>query len=188
MSRWEPGAAERLQAAALELFVEHGFAAVTVPQITARAGLTTRTFFRHFADKREVLFAGEDAVPPVITRFFAEAPAGLSTMQLIERGLCEVVAPRFAGMRDQLRVRREVVRSDEGLRERELRKGALVAEAGAAGFRARGLGELEAAVAAQLAATIIGTAVARWLDEPEERPLTDIVRETIAALKDVVQH
>ena len=60
MGRWEPDARDRLERAALELFVEHGFDPVTVPEITARAGLTTRTFFRHFADKREVLFADAD--------------------------------------------------------------------------------------------------------------------------------
>ena len=63
MGRWQPGARDRLEAAALELFLEQGFAATTVPQITARAGLTTRTFFRHFADKREVLFAREAEMP-----------------------------------------------------------------------------------------------------------------------------
>jgi AcrR family transcriptional regulator len=187
MSRWEPGSAERLQAAALELFVEHGFAAVTVPEITARAGLTTRTFFRHFADKREVLFAGEDELPAVVTRVFAEAPAGLAPMEVIVKGLTEVVVPRFAGLRDYLRVRKGVVQSDEGLRERELRKLAVVAEAGAAWFRGRGLDDVEAALAAQLAVAVFHTAVTRWLDDPDERPLAGIVAETAATLAGLVR-
>ena len=69
MARWEPGAYERLREAALMLFDEQGFEKTTVAQIAERAGLNRRTFFHHFADKREVLFAGEDAVPPVITTF-----------------------------------------------------------------------------------------------------------------------
>ncbi len=186
MSRWEPGAAQRLQAAALELFVEHGFAAVTVPQITARAGLTTRTFFRHFADKREVLFTGEDALPAVMAQVFAQSPPEMTPMELIVKGLCEVVAPRFDGLRDHLRVRRGVVLSDEGLRERDLRKRALTAEAAISGFRDRGLTVLEATLAAQLAATIIDTAISRWLDDETDRPLAAIMVETAAALKDVV--
>lgn len=86
MSRWQPGARERLERAALELFVEQGFAATTVPGITARAGLTTRTFFRHYADKREVLFAGDDA-PALAARLIAEAPAAMDPMTLITEGL-----------------------------------------------------------------------------------------------------
>src|SRR5690242_7285084 len=98
MSRWERGAAQRLREAALELFVEHGFTAVTVPQITARAGLTTRTFFRHFADKREVLFAGEDALPGVVAQAFAAAAPELTPMEVIVTSLCDVFAPRFDGL------------------------------------------------------------------------------------------
>src|SRR5690242_4601605 len=58
MARWAPGASDRLQRAAMELFAEDGFEATTVAGIAGRAGVTERTFFRHFADKREVLFAG----------------------------------------------------------------------------------------------------------------------------------
>jgi AcrR family transcriptional regulator len=61
MGRWKPGARERLRKAALDLYSEQGFAVTTVPQITERAGLTTRTFYRHFADKRDVLFPHPDA-------------------------------------------------------------------------------------------------------------------------------
>jgi len=68
MSRWQPDARGRLERAAVELFTEQGFAATTVPQIAARAGLTTRTFFRHFADKREVLFAGDEELPALVAR------------------------------------------------------------------------------------------------------------------------
>ncbi|MGX6601415.1 helix-turn-helix domain-containing protein [Micromonosporaceae bacterium Da 78-11] len=187
MSRWEPGAAERLQSAALELFVEHGFAAVTVPEITARAGLTTRTFFRHYADKREVLFTGENLLPAVMTQVFAAAAPELTPMEVIVGGLRDVVAPRFEGLRDHLRLRRGVVLSDEGLRERELRKRSLMGEAGAAGFRDRGLSDLEATLAAQLAATILDTAVSRWLDEDGDRALADIVLETAAALQAIIR-
>ncbi|GAA1641742.1 TetR/AcrR family transcriptional regulator [Actinoplanes couchii] len=185
MSRWEPGAADRLHTAALELAAEHGFAAITVPQITARAGLTTRTFFRHFTDKREVLFTGETVLPAVMAEVFAGAPPELTPMEVITTGLRDVVAPRFEGRRENLRLRRGIVQSDEGLRERELRKRSLIAEAGAAGFRDRGLSDLEATLAAQLAATIIDTAVSRWLDEDTERPLADIVLETTVALRSV---
>ena len=74
MMRWAPDARRRLERAAFELFGEQGYAATTVPQITARAGLTTRTFFRYFADKREVIFGG-DEIPDAAARLISEAPA-----------------------------------------------------------------------------------------------------------------
>jgi AraC-like DNA-binding protein len=72
MARWEPGAQGRLQQAAMELFAERGYARTTVEDIAARAGLTERTFFRYFADKREVLFGGSKhrltSSPPLLKR------------------------------------------------------------------------------------------------------------------------
>jgi AcrR family transcriptional regulator len=178
MVRWEPGAAERLQSAAMELFAERGFAAVTVPDITRRAGLTTRTYFRYFSDKREVLFTGEDGLPELAATIFAEADPQLTTLEVIVQGLTNVIAPRFDGLWTSLRARREIVRSDEGLRERELRKVSIIAEVGAAGFRQRGLTASEADLAARLAAMIYDASLTRWLDQDSESPLADIIRET----------
>lgn len=185
MGRWEPNAAQRLESAALELFVEQGFAETTVPQITARAGLTTRTFFRHFADKREVLFGGYDEIPDRVTGLIAGAPDGLPALAVIEQGLVVMAETRFEGRRDYLRTRREVIRTDPGLGERDLRKMAVLGEAATAAFRQRGLDELAAAVAAQLAVTAFGIAIGRWLDEDGDRPLADLIRETVAALRAV---
>src|SRR4051812_903008 len=129
MSRWRPDARERLQRAALELFAEQGFAATTVPAITARAGLTTRTFFRHFADKREVLFADERELPAFAARLMAEAPAAADPLTMILEGLRTVAEAHFEGRRAALRERRDIVNLDPGLRERDLRKRAGLAEA-----------------------------------------------------------
>lgn len=66
MPRWPADSRERLVDAALGLFVEHGYAATTIDEIAARAGVTARTFFRHFVDKEEVLFSDDDSVMPAI--------------------------------------------------------------------------------------------------------------------------
>ncbi len=97
MGRWQPNARGRLERAAVELFAEQGFAATTVPQIAARAGLTTRTFFRHFADKREVLFAGDEELPALVARLVADAPAALGPMLVIAHGLETIAATTFEG-------------------------------------------------------------------------------------------
>ena len=75
MTRWEPGAPERLAQAALELYAERGFEQTTVAEIAKRAGLTERTFFRHFTDKREVLFAGQDDFQRLFVTEVEAAPA-----------------------------------------------------------------------------------------------------------------
>lgn len=185
MGRWEPDARERLERAALELFVEQGFAETTVPQITARAGLTTRTFFRHFADKREALFAGEGELPAWVAELMAAAPASLSPMELVEQGLDTVAAARFEGRREQLRTRKAVVDSDEGLRERELHKLAALTEAIERGFRRRGVDGLTATVVAHVAVTVFSVGVGRWLDQDGDRPLGELLHETLAALRAV---
>src|ERR1051325_2337689 len=74
MVRWEPGAAGRLREAAMELYVERGFEQPTVAEIAQRAGVTARTFFRHFADKREVLFAGSLELQESLAQAVADAP------------------------------------------------------------------------------------------------------------------
>ena len=185
MSRWQPNARDRLKQAALELFVEVGFAEATVPQITARAGLTTRTFFRHFADKREVLFAGEEELPARVAKLMADAPADLDPMAVIVEGLNTVADTLFAGGRDFMRTRRAVIQSDEGLRERELRKLSTLSDAIRQGFMDRGVDELTATLSAQVAVTIFSVGIGRWLDQDGDVPLTHFVRDTLDALRSV---
>src|SRR6195952_1177916 len=123
MGRWEPDARERLENAALDLFAERGFEKVTVPEITARAGLTTRTFFRHFADKREVLFADADQMPALAARLVLEAPPELGPIELVARGLPTLAANAFERRLQQLQQRKAVIDGNDGLREREHKAG-----------------------------------------------------------------
>jgi len=185
MSRWQPHARERLERAAVELFIEQGFAETTVPQITARAGLTTRTFFRHFADKREVLFARDAELPAVVAQIAADAPASLSPMMLIAHALEIVAATRLEGQLAYLRTRHAVIQADEGLRERELRKLSALSDAINQGFRDRGLDELTSILAAQLAVTVFSVTISRWLDQDGEQPLSELVHDTLRALRSV---
>ena len=179
MSRWAPDAAGRLHAAALDLCAEQGFAATTVPQIAARAGLTTRSFFRHFPDKREVLFAGEGELPLVVDQIFRQAEEGLTPLEVIRQGLVTVVAPRLEGLREELIARHLIVASDEGLRERELRKLSILHEAATQAFERRGLSPLDARVAGRLAVAIYDTALETWLDDGGD--LGEVMDEVVAA-------
>lgn len=185
MSRWKPDARGRLERAAVELFTERGFAETTVPQIAAHAGLTTRTFFRHFADKREVLFAVEEELPALVARLMADAPAALGPMLVIAHGLETVAATRFEGQLAYMRTRRAIIQTDEGLRERELRKLVVLSDAIERGFRGRGVDALTAILAAQLAVTVFSVALDCWLDRQGERSLAELVRDTLRALRAV---
>jgi AcrR family transcriptional regulator len=183
MSRWQPDARERLEHAALELFAAQGFAETTVPQITARAGLTTRTFFRHFADKREVLFANEVDVPQLAARMIAEAPASLSPMEIVAGGLEAVAAAGFSESFESVIARKAIILSDDGLQEREMRKMAALSDALRSGFVARGTDEVAAALVAQVTVTVFGVAIGRWLAGGGETELPVLLRSTLAELR-----
>jgi len=178
MGRWEPDARERLENAALELFLEHGFDNVTVPEITARAGLTTRTFFRHFVDKREVLFADADRMPILSARLVLDAPHELTPMELVERGL-PMLASAFEGRLDQLKQRKAIINSNDGLRERELRKMERLVEAIAAAFRERGIDDLTAAVVAETTVGVVKVALRRWIESDGREPLQAIMSDSL---------
>jgi AcrR family transcriptional regulator len=182
MGRWQPGARGRLERAAVELFLEQGFADTTVPQITERAGLTTRTFFRHFADKREVLFTGEEDLPALVAGFVADAAATASPMEVVTHGLRTVMTPLFEGRAEYLRARRAVIEADEGLRERELRKLAELSDVIRDGLRRRGADDLTATLASRLAVTVFNVAVTRWLDQRGEVDLSTVVEEVLDAV------
>src|ERR1700761_2002717 len=140
MTRWEPNARGRLARAALELYSERGFDQATVAEIARRAGLTERTFFRHFTDKREVLFAGSELLRERLGHGIAEAPDGLPPIDMMGRALesaAEVFGERDAGTR----LRQDVVAANPELRERDLIKMAMLAAAAADALRARGVAD-----------------------------------------------
>jgi AcrR family transcriptional regulator len=181
MGRWEPDARDRLERAALDLFLERGFDRTTIPEITTRAGLTTRTFFRHFADKREVLFSGQDEIPALAAHLVADAPPSLAPMEVVAQGLPALAAAAFEGRRDQIRHRKAVIDGDDGLRERELAKMARVVDAIASAFRDRGVDDLTASVVAETAVGVVKVSLRRWLDA-DERDLSDLLAESMDAL------
>ncbi|WP_030377320.1 MULTISPECIES: TetR/AcrR family transcriptional regulator [unclassified Streptomyces] len=188
MSRWKPNARERLERAALDLFAEQGFAQTTVPQIAERAGLTTRTFFRHFADKREVLFAGEEHIPERVARITDFGATPLTPMAFVEDGLVEIAQTAFADQFARLRAVRAVIATDPGLKERELRKFADLAELVTDALTRNGCPRADAELVAHLATTVLRLSLTRWLDqEVPERSLPDLIRETTARLRSLTR-
>ncbi|MBW8483785.1 helix-turn-helix domain-containing protein [Actinomadura parmotrematis] len=184
MGRWEPNARERLERAALDLFVEHGYDATTVAAIAERAGLTKSTFFRHFADKREVLFGAPDLLADLLAGAIAAAPPPAPPAACLAAALDAAAAASFTAERRGLaRQRRAVVASSSELRERELLKLSRVAAAMAAAFRARGTGDTTARLAAEIGVLAFGLAFESWTEEGNARPFTDIAHETLRDLQ-----
>jgi AcrR family transcriptional regulator len=186
MSRWAPDAALRLERAALELFAEQGFAATSVPQIAARAGLTTRTFFRHFPDKREVLFLLERELPAVVAPLVAGAPAFLSPLGIVMHGFEAMAAGPFEGWRPALQARRAIIGSDQGLRERELLKNLLLAGVITEALARQGVGGREARLVARYGVLVFEIALADWLDSDSDT-FSDVLHSTAYRMGQLVR-
>jgi AcrR family transcriptional regulator len=183
VGRWEPDARGRLERAALDLYSERGYDQTTVADIAERAGLTERTFFRHFTDKREVLFRGNDLAHAVIEAL-AAAPESASPLDVVALAL-ESVSDFFADRRPYARLRRSVIAAHPSLQERELIKLASLAESISDALRGRGVAEPAATLAAEAGVTVFKVAFERWLDDPRKRDLAVHLRETLADLKAV---
>ncbi|MFF4685115.1 TetR/AcrR family transcriptional regulator [Streptomyces sp. NPDC001307] len=184
MGRWEPDARGRLAKAALELYAEYGYEQTTVAEIAKRAGLTERTFFRHYADKREVLFSGAGELEELIVRTVADAPESAVPLDALSAGL-DAVAEAFTDRREFARRRHAVITANPELQERELIKLASMAAALAASLRGRGIAEPAASLAAEAGVAVFKVAFERWIAPGEERPMRQLIRESLTELKAV---
>jgi AcrR family transcriptional regulator len=184
MGRWEPNARGRLEQAALELYGERGFEQTTVAEIAERAGLTERTFFRHFADKREVLFSGAGSLQELLVTTLAEAPDSLGPIDAVAAAL-EAVGALFKGRRDFARQRQRIIADNVELRERELIKLATLSAALADTLRRRGVAEPAASLTADAGIAVFRIAFERWVAETNRQELSAIIRESLDELKAV---
>ena len=182
MGRWQPDAQGRLEQAALELFEERGCARTTVEDIAARAGLTERTFFRYFTDKREVLFSGAGALEALMVEAIGAAPMSAAPLSAVMAAF-EALGPWIESRRGHARKRRTVIAGHGELRERELIKLSTLATAIAAMLRKRGLAAPAAALVAETGIAIFKNAFERWADDRREQDFAVHVRAVVAALQ-----
>ena len=181
MGRWEPDARGRLAKAAMALYAEQGFDQTTVAEIAARAGLTERTFFRHFADKREVLFYGTEMLRDLLVRAVADVPASATAMDAVGAAF-EAAGAMLQQNPDRVRLRDAIVSAHAELRERELIKLAALAAAVAGALRDRGIAEPAASLAAETGVAVFKIAFARWISDPGQPDLPGIIRESMTEL------
>lgn len=183
MARWEPDAESRLRVAALELFGEIGYEQTTVAAIAERAGLTARTFFRYFTDKREVLFRGSEGLQQLIVDGVVQAPAGASAVDAVAAGLIKAGEFFDRDRRPMARLRSAVIMANAELRERELIKMATLSAALAQALRQRGIREPDASLAAEAGIAVFRVSFAQWVGKSERRGYVEIVNDSIGRLR-----
>ena len=182
MARWQPDARGKLQRAALTLYGERGFDDTTVEEIAERAGLTKRTFFRYFADKREVLFAGAEALEEQFVTEVDAAPESATPFDVVSSALY-AVASTFEERREFAAYRQQIITANPALEERELIKLAKLAGAVADALRRRGVREPSATLTAEAAVTVFRVAFARWVDPANSSDLQGLIRESLDELR-----
>lgn len=181
MARWEPDARLRLVRAAIDVYAEQGFESSTVAQVAERAGLTKATFFRHFPDKREPLFAGQEHHAELLTDGAASAPDDATPLEVVGAALDHATAAFTPEQRDFGPRLRAVIGAHDELRERAAFKRVHLTEALTAALRGRGVGDPTATIAAELGVAAFHRAFDRWSDEPGSS-FGDLAREELSAL------
>jgi AcrR family transcriptional regulator len=184
MGRWQPDARTRLQEAALALYRERGYDQTTVAEIAARAGLTKRTFFRYFTDKREVLFWGSELLEQRMVAAIEASPASASALGMIGAAL-DAAAVRFEEVREFAGPRHQVIASSHELQERELIKAASLAAAMARALRSRGFGDTAATLTALTGTTIMHVAFEQWVEDPDQAPFQQVARDALGQLREI---
>jgi AcrR family transcriptional regulator len=184
MPRWKPDAEGRLIKAAITLFDEQGYEQTTVTQIAEAAGLTKRTFFRYFSDKREVLFSGSGELEHRWLEAVAAAPADASPLAVVLAGL-DPVAEMFGERHPFARLRAGIIDANPELQERELIKLQNLAAAIKAALIDRGISRNAAILAAQTGVTVFQVAFARWVEQDDPAAFRRLMDESLEELRSV---
>jgi AcrR family transcriptional regulator len=185
MARWEPNASGRLTEAAMALFAERGYGKTTVGDIAARAGLTERTFFNYFTDKREVLFAGSEHFVKLVVDALREAPKASAPLDAVIAAY-EATSDFFEERRPFARRRSALIAAYPELQERELIKMMGVASAMAAVLKERGTSASAANLAAEAGLAVLRVGFEQWVKDTKERSLLFHLRAARRQLEAVV--
>ena len=184
MVRWEPDSRGRLAEAAMALYREQGFDRTTVAEIAERAGLTERTFFRHFSDKREVLFWGAQALQDLLVTTVLAAPDSATPIEAVTLAL-EAASDVFGARRELSRQRQRIIDASTELQERELIKLASLAEALALALRQRGISVATSALSAEVAVAIFKVSFERWVTATEPGEMRQFIRDALEELRGI---
>ena len=179
MSRWQPGSRTRMQAAALDLFLEHGYSATTTAAIAERAGVTDRTFYRHFKDKSEVLFGDEGRLTQLLVDAVTAATG--STADALRDAL-SALARDFQARRADLLRRATVIESVPDLAERELWKLRTWSQTLTDVIIERDEDSLAAHAQVEVALALFRTAFRSWTHDEDPPSLDELIQQAYTAV------
>jgi AcrR family transcriptional regulator len=179
MARWEPNARERLINVTIDLFTEQGYDKTSINEIAARAGLTKTTFFRHFRDKREVLFAGQELLASLLADGVASAPPDATPLEAVAAALDRATAVFTEAQRAWGPRLATLIEANDELRERSAFKRLRMLEAMTGALQKRGIPGLPASLAAELGAAAFHRAYDQWSAPANERPFPDLARQAL---------
>jgi AcrR family transcriptional regulator len=149
----------------MALFQQRGYENVTIAEISERAGLTRRSFFNHFADKREIFFAGAAAFRDSVANHLAKVDPGLGPLDAAATALTNAGIDIVDYLEHAVAVR-EVINSSSELRERDLAKMADITDVLSEGLQARDLDPRRARLVASCAVAVYQDAWQRWSENP----------------------
>ena len=166
----------------MELYGECGYDHTTVADIAERAGLTERTFFRHFADKREVLFSGAQALLDLLVATVVNAPDSATPIEAVTLAL-EAAGGLFNERRGFSVQRQRIIDGSAELQERELIKLASLAGALGEALRQRGVSDPTAGLTGEVAIAIFKVSFERWVYATEPSDLAQVIRDSLDQLR-----
>jgi AcrR family transcriptional regulator len=178
MGRWGPDARGPLEQAAIDLCLERGFEQITVAEIAQRAGFSERTFYRHFADKPEVLFGGMGYLRDHVVSLVTGAPASATPMEAVVTAF-EQAGSDLQVNAERLRQRQDAINATPELQARELTKLAHISEAITHALRQRGTSEHSAVMAAEAGTLVFRVTYGRWIAHPGRHGWTALFHETL---------
>lgn len=179
-----------IEAAALRLFTERGFAGTTIEQIAETADIAPRTFFRHFPSKEAVLFGDQSRELERMRAVVAARPADEHVMRSFTAALLDATE-RMEPDREQHLLRARLLNGLEAagdyefhvLRQRWVQDiTALIAER----LGAQGDSDPRAGAWAMVLMSCFASALHTWLTSTNgvqlRQALIEVLRETASGL------
>jgi AcrR family transcriptional regulator len=185
MPRWEHGSQDRLKQAAMELFEQQGFQQTTAVEISRRARVTTRTFFRYFSDKQAILFADAEQLHEALVQRILDATDVAEPLHTVTRVLAGFDWESL-GSRESQRLRDAMIASNPDLLERDLIKQQQMADGFSEALQQRGVEAGVAELAAHVGTYVFRMSYRQWLaadvDNADLAAIVDTVMSTLAGI------